>query len=394
MDTCTPEDDRAGLLFVDDEVNILKSLTRLFRQEPVRIFTASSGGEALELLDQNPIEVVITDQRMPGISGIELLATVRQRWPDVLRMMLTGYTDVGVAVDAINRGEVYRLISKPWNDQELRVTIRQALETVRMRRELERLHGVARDQNRELQRVNAALQSMNHDLEGKVQSRTRELRQKHTELRLAYISTVRALAEAIDAKDPYTRGHSERVGIYGTRIARELGCDNRFVERIYLGGLLHDIGKIGVPDSVIKKPGPLTLEEFEEIQAHPAIGSRILEPVSFLSDIVSCVRHHHEWFDGSERGYPDRLASDQIPFAARVIFVADTVEAMTSDRPYRKALSLDRVVDEIERFKGSQFDPVPADAFLILARREGNDFLEDANRFDVEAFVHEMGTTE
>jgi putative nucleotidyltransferase with HDIG domain len=386
-----PGDPQAGLLFVDDEVNILKALTRLFRSEPVRVYTAQSGEEALTLLETEPIEVIVSDQRMPGLCGVELLAKVRERRPDVLRMMLTGYTNMDVAVDAINQGEVYRLITKPWNDEELRLTIRQALETVRMRHEIERLNQVTRDQNQALQELNSALQDMNRTLETKVQDRTKEVKDKHRELRLAYISTIRALAEAIDAKDQYTRGHSERVAVYATRIADELGCTNAFIEEIYLAGLLHDIGKIGVPDAVIAKPGPLTVEEYELMKQHPAIGARILESVSFLCDIVPCVRHHHEWYDGSGKGYPGRLKGERIPFGSRVILVADMIEAMTSDRPYRTALSLDAVVQEIERFRWTQFDPVVADAFLALIEREGQSFLETSTRFNIEVFVNEMG---
>lgn len=380
-----------GLLFVDDEVNILKALTRLFRNEPVRVYTAQSGEEALELLEKEPVEIIVSDQRMPGLSGVELLARVRERWPEMLRMMLTGYTDMGVAVGAINQGEVYRLVTKPWNDEELRVTIRQALDTVRMRCEIERLNEITREQNQALQEMNAALQNMNRTLETKVQARTKEVKEKHRELRLAYVSTIGALAESIDAKDQYTRGHSERVSVYATRIARELGCPNVFIEQIYLAGLLHDIGKIGVPDAIISKPGPLTPEEYDQMKKHPGIGARILESVSFLRDIVPCVRHHHEWYDGSSQGYPDRLKGEHIPLGSRVILVADTIEAMTSDRPYRTALSLDAVIKEIELYRWTQFDPVVADAFQALIEREGESFLETSSRFDIEAFIAETG---
>ena len=394
MELSTPLDAQPGLLFVDDEVNIAKALARLFRDEPIHVFTAGSGSEALELLEREPIQVIVTDHRMPGMSGIELLAQVRERWPDIVRMMLTGYTNVDIALDAINRGEVYRLIAKPWNDEELLVTVRQALDTVRMRSEIERLNEVTREQNGALQQMNGVLQGMNRTLEQKVRERTKEVQEKHRELRLAYVSTVRALAEAIDAKDPYTRGHSERVGVYSSRIARELDCPNLFVERIYLAGLLHDVGKIGIPDAIITKPGRLTRIEYELVQKHPEIGARILEPVSFLADLVPCVRHHHEWYDGSDRGYPDQLKGEQIPFPSRIILVADTVEAMTSDRPYRKALPLEVVIREIEQFRGTQFDPIAADAFLSLIGRERDGLLETASRFDIEAFLDETEATE
>jgi putative nucleotidyltransferase with HDIG domain len=287
---------------------------------------------------------------------------------------------MAVAVAAINHGEIFRLVTKPWNDEELRATVMQALESYAMRRELARLDAVTRRQNKELS-------EMNRTLEAKVAERTRQLEDKHGELRLAYVSTVRALAEAIDAKDPYTRGHSERVGVYASRVARELACRPQFVERIYLAGLLHDVGKIGIPDAIIAKPGRLTPEEYEEIKRHPEIGARILEPVSFLADVVACVRHHHEWFDGSDRGYPERLSGTAIPFPSRIILVADTVEAMTSDRPYRRGLQLDAVIDELHRFSGSQFDPVVVDACISLLESEREAFLERSHKFDILEFL-------
>ena len=371
-----------GILFVDDEVNILKALARLFRIEPVRVYTASSSDEAFAVLEKESIQVVVSDQNMPGVRGVQLLQEIRQRWPDVIRMMLTGYTEMNVAVEAINQGEIYRLITKPWNDEELRAIVRQALDSYFMRKEIRRLNDLTKQQNR-------ALQEMNYTLELKVQERTKEVKEKHAELRRAYVNTVRALVAAVDAKDTHTRGHSERVGVYSSRIAREIGCKNEFIERIYLAGLLHDIGKIGIPDHIIIKPARLDPEEYAFMKRHPEIGARIIESVSSLTDIVPCVRHHHEWYDGSEKGYPDRLSGEQIPLPSRIILVADTVEAMSSDRPYRKALPFERVTDEIQCYSGTQFDPTAADAFLTISEREGEDFIERASKFDIERFLLE-----
>ncbi len=373
MSTESPERPAPGVLLVDDEVNILKSLARLLRRESVRVFTAANAAEARTVLERESIQVVVSDQRIPGMSGVALLSEIRERWPQVIRILLTGYTEMDVAIEAINRCEVFRLLTKPWEDEELLATIRQALDTHFMRREITRLNEITREQNR--------------TLEIKVEQRTHEVREKNLELRKAYVSTVRALAEAVDAKDTYTRGHSERVGVYASRIAQELGCKNHFIERIYLAGLLHDIGKIGIPDAIICKPETLTEKEREIIREHPLIGARILEPVSFLSDVAPCVRHHHEWYDGSDRGYPDRLSGQEIPFPSRIILVADTVEAMTSDRPYRTALPINTVIDEIQRFSGTQFDPTVAGAFLTLIEQEEEGFLERASKFDIESFL-------
>ena len=367
-------------LFVDDEVNILKALQRLLRNEEMNVLCTDRASEALEIVARDPVQVVVTDQRMPEMSGVDLLSKVRERQPDLVRMLLTGYTEIDVAVDAINRGQIYRLITKPWNDDELRATIRQAFDQWDLKSEIKRLNRVTREQN-------FRLQDMNRNLEAKVRERTKQLIAKHQDLRRAYVQTVGALAEAVDAKDAYTRGHSERVGVYASKIAREMGFAKDFIERVYIAGLLHDVGKIGIRDAVITKPDRLTPEEYEEIKRHPEIGARILEAVDFLSEVVPCVRHHHEWFDGSERGYPHRLKGDQIPIASRVILVADTVEAMTSDRPYRKGMALERVVAEVHKFSGTQFDPLCANAFLRLLEREGESFIRRDQKFDIYAFI-------
>jgi len=368
------------ILFVDDEVNILKALKRLTRHETWNVLCASRGREALEMMERQPAQVVVSDQRMPEMSGVDMLQAVRDRYPDVVRMMLTGYTEMNVAVDAINRGEIYRLITKPWNDEELKATIRQAFDHYDLKREIKRLNQVTREQN-------FKLQDMNRNLEGKVRERTKQLAEKHQELRTAYVQTIRALAEAVDAKDAYTRGHSERVGVYASKLAREMSFPKEFIERVYIAGVLHDVGKIGVPDHIITKPDRLTEAEYDEIKRHPEIGAKILEPVTFLADIVPCVRHHHEWYDGSGQGYPHRLAADRIPLPSRVILVADTVEAMTSDRPYRRALPLETVVGELHRFAGSQFDPVCVKAMLALLEREGERFIRKDQKFDIYEFI-------
>jgi len=344
------------------------------------VLTASRGTEALGLLATDAAQVVVSDQRMPEMNGVELLSVIRERHPDAVRIMLTGYTEMNVAVEAINHGEIYRLITKPWNDEELKATLRQAFDHYDLKGEIRRLNQVTREQN-------LKLQDMNRTLEGKVSDRTKQLADKNQELRIGYVQTIRALAEAVDAKDSYTRGHSERVGVYASKLGRELGLPRELIERIYISGLLHDVGKIGIPDRIITKPDRLTPEEYDEIKRHPEIGARILQPVAFLADVVSCVRHHHEWFDGSERGYPARLVGDQIPLPSRIILVSDTLEAMTSDRPYRKGLPLEHVLAELSRFSGTQFDPVCVDAMLRLLEREGEAFLSRDRTFDIHAFL-------
>ena len=368
------------VLFVDDEPNILRAIQRILRNEDMTVLTSSSAEEALNLLSHTEVHAVVSDQDMPGTNGVELLSRVRDHHPAIIRMMLTGFTAMNVAVDAINRGEIFRLITKPWNDEELKTILRQAYDHYDLKQEIRRLNQVTRSQN-------FSLQDMNKSLEAKVRQRTRQLDEKNHELKTAYIQTIRALAEAIDAKDSYTRGHSERVAVYASRIARKMKLDTPLIERVYFAGLLHDVGKIGIPDAIITKPDRLSDEEYEEIKKHPEIGAKILEPVEFLRQIVPCVRHHHEWFDGSDRGYPERLISHSIPLPSRIILVADTAEAMTSDRPYRKGLPLNRVTSELRKFSGSQFDPVVVDAFLELLEKEGESFLSKSQKFDIYEFI-------
>ncbi len=368
------------VVFVDDELNILKAIQRVLRGEDMNVLVASRGPEALDLLARTPAQVVVSDQRMPEMSGVDLLSTVRERHPDVVRMLLTGYTDMGVAVEAINRGEIYRLITKPWNDEDLKATLRQAFDHHDLKGEIKRLNHVTREQN-------FKLQDMNRNLEEKVRARTKQLAEKHQDLRTAYVQTIRALAEAVDAKDAYTRGHSERVGVYASKLTREMDYGKDLIERVYIAGLLHDVGKIGVRDAVITKPDRLTDDEYDEMKRHPEIGAKIIEPVDFLADVVPCVRHHHEWFDGSSRGYPDRLIGNQIPLPSRIILVSDTVEAMTSDRPYRKALPLEVVVAELHKFSGSQFDPACVEPFLRMLEREGEAFIKKDQKFDIYEFL-------
>ncbi len=368
------------VLFVDDEPNILRAIQRVLRNERMTVLTATSAEEAVNILAHTEVHAVVSDQDMPGTNGVELLAQVRDHHPAIVRMMLTGYTAMDIAVEAINRGEIFRLIMKPWNEEELKTILRQAFDHFDLKHEIRRLNQVTRSQN-------FSLQDMNKSLEAKVRDRTRQLDEKNHELKTAYIQTIRALAEAIDAKDAYTRGHSERVAVYAARIARKMKLETPLIERIYFAGLLHDVGKIGIPDAIIAKPDRLNDEEYQEIKKHPEIGAKILEPVEFLRQIVPCVRHHHEWFDGSDRGYPERLISHAIPLPSRIILVADTTEAMTSDRPYRKGLPLNRVTSELQKFSGSQFDPVVVHAFLDLLDEEGENFLSKDRKFDIYDFI-------
>jgi response regulator RpfG family c-di-GMP phosphodiesterase len=363
------------VLFVDDEPNILKAISRLFRRESFTLHTAESGEAALEIMDKFPAHVIVSDQRMPGMSGVDLLARVRERWPDVIRILLTGNSEMSIAVEAVNRGEIFRLLTKPWGDDEIRSTVKEALDLYQLKAEIKRLNQLTQEQN-------AELQELYQDLENKVAERTDELRRRIAELFLTYVSTIKALVRAIDAKHGYEGSHSERVGRCAGAIARRMGLEEARAQRIYIAGLLHDIGILGIREHVLLKSGPLSEEEIAEIRKHPLLSVQFLSEVPSLRDILPIIRHHHEWFGGDRQGYPDGISGHAIELGARILAVADALDAMSSDRPHRSSLSVDQVRAELKAGAGSQFDPEVIESALSLLAEHGEHFIEQTSADD------------
>jgi putative two-component system response regulator len=315
-------------LVVDDEPRLRQVILHLMRTDGFRCFEAGDGADALAVLERQPATLVLSDIRMPTMDGIELLRQIRARYPETAVMMLTAIADVETAVSCFAIGALDYL-TKPFNLEEVRARVSQALERRRLLIE-----------NREYR----------EQLEDKVAVQARRLED-------LFLASIQSLAEALEVKDPYTRGHSVRVSRYSATIARSLGLDAEMVRQIELGGHVHDIGKIGVRESVLNKPGPLTPEEYEHIMTHPVLGWRILSPLlAETPAALNIVRSHHERFDG--RGVPDRLRGSAIPLEARISAVADSLDAMTSGRPYRPAVpGWSEALDELRRHSGSQFDP-------------------------------------
>lgn len=327
---------RHKILLVDDEVPNLRLLRRVLSEEH-DTFEAQSGAEALALLQQHVMSLIITDQRMPGMTGVQLLEQSLPITPNAIKILLTGYTDVQALIDAINAGHVYKYIPKPWDAEELKLTVRRALEAFDLK-----------EQNDQLVK----------DLHGAI-----------SQLEELSVGTIRALADALDAKCDYTSGHSLRVSRFSVLIGRQLGLDDDILKDIELGGILHDIGKIGVPESILWKPSSLTPEEQEIMAHHPIKSAQIIGELTGLRRAREFVRHHHEFFDGS--GYPDKLKGEKIPLGARIILVADAYDAMTTDRPYRKAIGHQRAIDELKKHTGKQFDPLIVEALLAIAGEDG-----------------------
>jgi putative two-component system response regulator len=328
------------ILIVDDEKMICTLLAQRLDREGYSCTTACNGWEALSHFYKDPYALVISDIRMPEMDGLELLKKLKTVNPKMMVIMVTAYPEIDMAVEAMRLG-AYDFIIKPADLDLVVMSVRKALERRRLEQEIEAYH--------------------NH-LEQLVEERTAGLQQAYRILKKAHLDSVKVLAEAIDAKDPYTRGHSDRVRKMSLSIAFHMGFAEDRLEILEYGALLHDIGKIGIKDDVLQKPGPLSPEEYQYIQAHPLIGAKIVEGIEFFKDKLPTIRHHHEHFDG--RGYPDGLAGEAIPLEARVIAVPDAFDAMLSQRPHQSIVPLEDILSELEKNKGTQFDPAVLEIFL------------------------------
>ena len=316
--------DKHTILLVDDEVNNLQLLRRTLHRD-YNILTASNGKEALQIVEDKgkEISLIVSDQKMPEMQGTEFLKQVSDEYPDIIKILLTGHLDVDAIVDSINDCHLYQYIVKPFDPEELKLTIESGIRK--------------------------------YDL---VNNKAVILK----DLRELFYKTIKLIAAALDAKDPYTHGHSMRVTLYSMILAKKLNLDDTTLEEIETAGLLHDIGKIGIPQNILCKPGRLTDEEFAVMKSHPEQGEKMLMGIKKLTVISNWLRTHHEKWDGS--GYPQGLKGEEIPLSGRIIALADTYDAMTSTRSYRKALSHETAVAEIKRCAGTQFDPVLADLFI------------------------------
>lgn len=335
----------ANLLIVDDDLDVLDTLVRLLESEGYACDTANSATAALAKLTE-AVDLVLTDIRMPGMDGIALLTNIIAEKPETAVVIMSGSGDIAAAVEAMRLG-AYDYLNKPFNVEDLFVRIQRAFERQRLIRE-----------NRQYQRK----------LEGIVEQQWGKLSLAVNELRQTYHATLEALTAALDLRDKETEGHSRRVTEYATVIARAMGLDGEAIGVIRQGALLHDVGKIGIPDSMLHKAGPLSPDEWDLMRRHPEIGYNLLRDIEFLDDAASTiVLHHHERYDGA--GYPGKLAGSDIPPGARIFAVADTLDALTADRVYRKATSLETAQQEIARCSGTQFDPTIVNAFISIPKQ-------------------------
>ena len=336
-----------SILAVDDVQTMRVLISTVLSSAGYDVAIAGTGAETLRELSIRPVELVLLDIELPDASGIDLLRAIVDRYPDTAVVMVTGVAQIDTALEVLRRG-AYDYLTKPFTPNQLVTTVEAAL--ARRAKTIEnRVH--------------------QEDLERLVADRTQAMEDALQRLRQGYDQTILALGAALDMRDTETEDHCVRVAGYAVHLARAMGIrDERVLRDLRWGAYLHDIGKIGVPDAILLKPGTLAEQEYEVIKRHPELGYRMLTRIPFLREAAEVVRYHHERFGGT--GYPFGLAADAIPRMARVFAVADAVDAMTSNRPYQKTMQWAAVRDELRRCAGSQFDPAVVDAFLAVPEEE------------------------
>jgi putative nucleotidyltransferase with HDIG domain len=346
------------VLAVDDELAASKLIALMLSSPAFHCTTASSGEEALVALQRERFDAVISDLQMPGISGLELLTQVRRSYPHMAFLVTTGVDDLEVGVQAMRCGADDYLV-KPLRESAIRVSLESALHKRQLELEVE---------------------NYRQHLEEMVVERTGRLHEALHQLEKNYQSTLQALGAAIDLRDSETAGHSRRVCRYSLEIARAIGWSEKQLENLARGAYLHDIGKLGIPDRILLKPGLLTVEERKLMQRHVQIGFDVVKGIDFLSEASEIVLMHHERYDGG--GYPRGLRGSEILLGARIFAIADTLDAITSDRPYRRASAFESAREIIRQCSGSQFDPLVVDVFLNVPEETWPAIAKDLRQVD------------
>ena len=348
-------DYRAKVLFVDDEENILKSLKRLLMDEEIDIYTANSGELGLELLRNTPgVDLIVSDQRMPGLTGSEFLRQSRDIVPDALRIMLTGYADINATIDAINKGGAFRYINKPWDDEEMIRTIRDSVRQCHLLAENRRLSALVEKQNDELKEWNGNLKSRVLEQTAAIRIRNDELSGLSNKLQEEYENCLKAFFGLVELRDRELGSHSRQVTRLSVMIAEGMNLPEAEIKLIRMGAMLHDIGKIGISDALLRKDMEgMNANELEEYRMHAVRGQATLDSIRDLRPAGLLIRHHHENFDGT--GYPDRLMKGDIPVGARIIALADHVDRVFSGNRVDNAI--ERSLESAGKELGKKFDP-------------------------------------
>lgn len=332
-----------SILALDDDPLMTSTIQSYFERSGYQVDAVNDPWAAIEQVRQNHYDILLLDFLMTPICGDQVVAEIRQFDRDIFIILLTGHKSMAPPIRTIRQLDIQGYYEKSDRFDQLELLVESCVKSIRQMRT--------------------------------IRSYQQELTQAYQTLGDSYMEMIKAIRLMVDAKDTYTRGHSDRVSYLSHRLAQEMGKDEAFCERVRMAGLFHDIGKMAIPDRILLKTGPLTDEEYAVIQRHPEEGARILSAVSLFRDLAPAVRAHHERLDG--KGYPHGLSGIEIPLEARIIAVADAFDAMLSDRQYRKGMPLPAVVQEIQREKGHQFDPAVADVLLRIIQNEGPEKVEE-----------------
>lgn len=335
------------IIGVDDESGILDSLTVLFDNSEYEFEGVLDPVEAIERVKMEHFDLMLLDFMMTPLHGDEVVEEIRKFNKELYILLLTGHKDMAPPLETIKRLDIQGYCEKSDKFDQLLLLVESGIKSVK--------------QMDEIKRINEELSESNEKLEK------------------AYLDMVQTLRYTVEAKDTYTRGHSDRVSEYSVLIGEKLGLPEDQIKTLRIGGLFHDIGKIGIPDSILLKPDKLSDDEYSQIKNHPAIGAHILGSADIFKDIIPIVKHHHEKYDGT--GYPGMLKGEEIPYLARIAAVADTFDAMTSRRSYRGPIDIEHVKDEIKRCEGTQFDPQVAEAFLEILNNNYEKIQEIQNKY-------------
>jgi response regulator RpfG family c-di-GMP phosphodiesterase len=364
------------ILCVDDEPGILSALRRLFRARGYQVCSAESGRAGLALLQTQAVDLVISDMRMPEMDGVEFLAQVRQRWPDSVRLLLTGYADIGTVIEAINRGEIYRYITKPWDDDEMALIVREALAHRALALEQKRLAALLVFQNEALQAANALL-------EARVQARTAELQQAsalqrsvNEQLKASFITSIKVFTAVVELRGGNLAGHARRVADLARRIALKLALDAPLAQEIFVAALLHEIGKVGFADELLGTPVlAMTVQQLERYRQHPIRAAQLLIPLPDLRGAADIIAAQLERFDGT--GHPRRLLEQAIPLGARILALASDYDNLQIGTLALRRVDAAEALAMIVQSSGKRYDPSVVRAMVALL---GGGLPEDADR--------------
>jgi len=351
------------LLLVDDETNILSALKRLFRSSGYKLLTAESGSAGLEILATEKVDLIISDMRMPGMSGAQFLSQAKQNHPDTMRILLTGYAEVDAAISAINDGGIYRYLQKPWDEQDLILTVQQALEQQALKRQTKELTALVLKQNERLKSFNTELEKQVAARTGEVEQTVMFLESAQDELKKNFMTMLKVFSNVLESRTGMLGGNSSRVADLAQRLGRKLGLRDKGAQELMIAGLLHAIGKLSLPDNLIRKPlDRMTAEETKQFLSHARKGQEVLMPIESLAGAGQLILHQYERYDG--RGWPDGLSGEAIPLGSRIIAVVRDFEALRSGALVDKPLPDKRVIELLLSQRGHRFDPRIVDDFV------------------------------